>query len=133
MNELVSQGADEDLMLMKPEELRVAINTYMDKGVDFVKYGGTGHFSNPTFIGFSPEAQKVIVEEAHRRRLIAETHSTSIEGLRISLLAGVDLVQHPEVLDNRELPEDVVGLFRGERGRLLDAGRHMTAPRGKST
>ncbi len=115
MNELVSQGAGEELMLMTPKELRPAINAYMDKGVDFVKYGGTGHFSHPTFIGFSPEAQKALVEEVHRRGLIAETHSTSPEGLRLSLLAGVDLVQHPELLDGLEMPDELVTLFR-ERG-----------------
>ncbi len=115
MNELVSQGAGEELMLMTPDELRVAINAYMDKRVDFVKYGGTGHFSHPTFIGFSPEAQKALVEEVHRRGLIAETHSTSPEGLRLSLLAGVDLVQHPELLDGLEMPDELIELFR-ERG-----------------
>lgn len=35
----------------------------------------------------------------HARGKVAETHSTTPEGLRMSLLAGVDLVQHPEVLD----------------------------------
>lgn len=74
MNELVSQGAGEELMDMTPEELRKAIDAYLDKGVDFLKYGGTSHTSTPTFIGFSPEAQKVLVEETHRRGLVAETH-----------------------------------------------------------
>jgi len=32
MNELVAQGAGEDLMDMTPSELRVAINAYLDKG-----------------------------------------------------------------------------------------------------
>jgi imidazolonepropionase-like amidohydrolase len=108
MNELVSQGAGEELMDMTPEELRKAINLYLDKGVNFLKYGGTSHTSTPTFIGFSPAAQKVLVEETHRRGLVAETHSTTIEGLRMSLAAGVDLVQHPEILEPREIPDDLV-------------------------
>jgi imidazolonepropionase-like amidohydrolase len=112
MNELVAQGAGEELMDMTPSELRIAINAYLDKGVDFVKYGGTGHTSLPTLIGFSPEAQKVLVEETHRRGLVAETHSTSPEGLRLSLEAGVDLVQHPEILEPREMTDDLVALFR---------------------
>jgi len=45
--------------------LRVAINRYLDKGPDFLKYGATSHFSEPSFIGFSPDAQKAMVEEAH--------------------------------------------------------------------
>lgn len=112
MNELVAQGSGEDLMDMTPPELRVAIKAYLDKGVNFVKYGGTGHTSMPTLIGFSPEAQKVLVEETHRRGLVAETHSTTLEGLRLSLEAGVDLVQHPEIVEPREMTDEMVALFR---------------------
>lgn len=112
MNEMVSQGAGEELMDMTPEELRVAINAYLDKGVDFVKYGGTSHTSMPTLIGFSPEAQKALVEETHRRGLVAETHSTTLEGLRLSLEAGVDLVQHPEIVEPREITDELVEMFR---------------------
>ena len=117
MNDLVAQGAGEELMDMTPSELRSAINAYLDKGVDFIKFGGTGHSSMPTFIGFSQEAQTVMVEEAHKRGKIAETHSTNIEGLRLSIEAGVDLVQHPEILEPRAMPEEIVALFE-RRGVL---------------
>jgi imidazolonepropionase-like amidohydrolase len=112
MNDSITQGGGEDLMDMSPEELRVAINKYLDKGPDFLKFGGTGHFSQPTFIGFSPEAQKVMVEEIHKRGRVAETHSTTIEGLRLSILAGIDLIQHPEILTPREMPDDLIRLIR---------------------
>jgi imidazolonepropionase-like amidohydrolase len=108
MNDYVAQGAGEELKDMTPEELRTAINKYLDKGPDFLKYGGTSHFSQPTFIGFSPAAQKVLVEETHKRGRAAETHSTSIEGLRLSIEAGIDLIQHPELLTPREMPDDLV-------------------------
>ena len=108
MNDAIAQGAGEGLNDLTPEELRVAIGRYMDKGPDFIKYGGTSHFSEPTFIGFSPEAQKAMVEEAHRRGLAAETHSTTIEGLRLSIQAGIDLIQHPEVLTPRAMPDDLI-------------------------
>src|SRR5262245_9690189 len=112
MNDSIAQGAGEDLGDMTPAELRGAINKYLDKGPDFIKYGGTSHFSQPTLIGFSPEAQKTIVEEAHKRGRSAETHSTTIEGLRLSILAGIDLIQHPEVLTPKEMPDDLVRLIR---------------------
>ncbi len=112
MNDQVAQGAGEDLNDMTPEELRVAIGKYLDKGPDFLKYGGTSHFSQPTFIGFSPAAQKVIVEETHRRGRVAETHSTTIEGLRLSIEAGIDLIQHPEMLGPREMPDDLARLIK---------------------
>ncbi|WP_420632858.1 amidohydrolase family protein [Candidatus Palauibacter sp.] len=104
----IAQGAGEDLMDLYPEELRVRMREYLDKGVDFLKYGGTSHWSFPTLIGFSPEAQRVIVEETHARGLIAETHSTNPEGLRLSVEAGIDLIQHPEVLANREISDALV-------------------------
>ena len=103
-NDFITQGSGEEWMEMEPEELRVAVNEYLDLGPDFIKYGGTGHFSNPVMIGFSPEAQRVMVEETHKRGLIAETHSTSPEGLWMSVRAGLDLIQHPEVL-TKEMPD----------------------------
>lgn len=108
MNDYIAQGGGEELMDMTPDELRVAIDRYLDKGPDFLKYGGTSHWENPTYIGFSPEAQKVIVDEAHKRQKAAETHSTSVEGLRLSIAAGIDGIQHPELLDARDMPDDLV-------------------------
>lgn len=108
MNDAITQGAGEDLADMTPDELRTAINKYLDKGPDFLKFGGTSHFSQPTFIGFSPEAQKVLVDETHKRGRVAETHSTTIEGLRLSILAGIDLIQHPEILTPKAMPDDLV-------------------------
>jgi imidazolonepropionase-like amidohydrolase len=108
MNDFIAQGGGEELMAMTPPELRVAIGAYLDRGPDFLKFGGTSHFSEPTFIGFSAEAQQVIVEEAHKRIRAAETHSTSVEGLRLSIAAGIDGIQHPELLDGREMPDDLV-------------------------
>lgn len=99
MNDLITEGSGEDLVHLEPDSLRTVINAYLDKGVDFLKYGGTSHFGGPIQIGFSDRAQKVMVEAVHARGKIAETHSTTPEGLRMSILAGVDLVQHPEVLD----------------------------------
>jgi len=115
MNDYIAQEAGEELMAMTPEELRRALNKYIDKGPDFIKYGATSHFAEPTFIGFSEEAQKTIVEESRRRGRFVEIHATSVEGLRVALAAGVDGIQHPELLDGRELPDDLVASIR-ERG-----------------
>ncbi|HEY7290311.1 MAG TPA: amidohydrolase family protein [Vicinamibacterales bacterium] len=115
MNDEIAQGAGEELMGMTPPELARAIDAYFDKGPDFLKYGGTSHFSEPTFIGFSPEAQKTLVERAHARGRFAETHATSPEGLRIAIDAGIDGIQHPELLDGHDLPDDLVRRIH-ERG-----------------
>lgn len=111
MNDAITQGGGENLMDMTPSELRAAINAYLDRGPDFLKYGGTSHFSQPTFIGFSPEAQKIIVDEAHKRGRAAETHATTIEGLRLALLAGIDNIQHPELLTPKAMPEDLIHMI----------------------
>lgn len=108
MNDQVAQGAGEDLVDMTPDELRVAINAYLDKGPDFIKYGGTAHFARPSFVGFSPEAQRVMVDEAHKRGKKAETHATTPDGLRLAVEAGIDGIQHPEMLGPRELPDALV-------------------------
>lgn len=110
-NDFITQGSGEELMDMLPDELSVAINTYLDKGPDFIKYGGTSHFDNPVMIGFSPRAQKVIVDEAHKRGKVAETHSTNLEGLRMSIEAGIDLIQHPEH-STRILPDELIQMIK---------------------
>ena len=114
MNDAITRGGGEELVNMEPDSLRAAINRYLDNGVDFLKFGGTSHFGFPVFIGFSERAQQVIVDAVHARGLVAETHSTTPEGLRVSLLAGVDLVQHPEVLDV-PISDEMVKMFV-ERG-----------------
>jgi imidazolonepropionase-like amidohydrolase/cyclophilin family peptidyl-prolyl cis-trans isomerase len=112
MNDAIAQGAGENLADLSAAELRVAIGKYLDKGPDFLKFGATSHFSEPSFIGFSPEAQKALVEETHKRGLSAEVHSTTLEGLRLSLMAGIDLIQHPELMTPRELPDDLVSIIQ---------------------
>ena len=113
-NDFITQGSGEELMEMEPEDLRVAINDYLDLGPDFIKFGGTGHFSNPIMIGFSSRAQRVMVEETQKRGLVAETHSTSPEGLRLSVEAGIDLIQHPGVLSS-DMSDELVEMIV-ERG-----------------
>jgi imidazolonepropionase-like amidohydrolase len=123
-NDLLAQGMGEDLADMTPEELRVAMNGYLDKGVDAIKYGGTSHFMRPSLIGFSPRQQAVIVAEAHKRGKPVQTHATSSEGLRLAVEAGIDLIQHPEMM-SRDLPDDLVrlivskGVYCGMRANLV--------------
>ena len=109
-NDLLAQDMGEEIMDTTPEELRTAMNRYLDKGVDFIKYGGTSHFLRPSLIGFSPRQQAVIVEEAHKRGKPVETHATSSEGLRLAVEAGIDLIQHPELM-SRDLPDDLIALI----------------------
>ncbi len=108
MMDFIAQGAGEELLDLSPDELRVAMRAYLDKGPNFVKYGGTGHTNN--LIAFSPRQQEALVSEVHKRGLFAETHSTNPEPLRISVLAGIDLIQHPEV-HSVPIPDSLVQLI----------------------
>jgi imidazolonepropionase-like amidohydrolase len=108
MMDFIAQGAGEELLDMSPDELRVAMRAYLAKGPNFVKYGGTAHTNN--LITFSPRQQDALVDEVHKRGLFAETHSTNPEPLRISVLAGIDLIQHPEV-HNVPIPDELVKLI----------------------
>ena len=140
INDSVALGSGEPWIHMTPAELRVAVNEYLDLGPDFIKYGGTSHQSYPSAIGFSPEAQRVLVEEVHKRGLVAEIHSTTLEGLRLSILAGVDLVQHPEAVGHRTITDELVDLMV-ERGVVCsvisnaysgEAWQHRVSERGKA-
>jgi imidazolonepropionase-like amidohydrolase len=128
LNDEITEGTGEELIIMGPDSLRAAMNRYLDKGVDFVKYGGTVHTSFPTTLVFSPRQARVIIEETHRRGKIAETHATSPEGLLIALEAGVDLVQHPEVLDTPYTDE----LLRALIGRKVICSMNVNSVTGKS-
>ena len=108
LNDEITLGSGEEWARLTPDELRIAVNAYLDYSPDFIKYGGTHDFGYPSPIMFSPRAQRVIVEETHKRGLVVETHSTSLEGLRLSVL---DLIQHPEILGNRVITDELVELI----------------------
>lgn len=114
INDLFTWGTDEELAHMTLAELRVAINAYLDRDPDFIKYGGTTE-GFPALMVFSQDAQRVIVQETHRRGLVVETHATTPEALRNAVLAGIDVIQHPEALGLREIPDELVQLIV-ERG-----------------
>jgi imidazolonepropionase-like amidohydrolase len=112
VNDLIAQGAGEELMDVTPAEMLGAIKKNLEMGPTFSKYDSTSHWNTPVFIGFSLDAQKALIEEVHKRNLMTDTHSTSIEGLKLSILAGVDVIQHPEVLDPREMPDELVQMIK---------------------
>lgn len=109
-NDRIVQDVGEELMDMGPDDVREAISAYLDKGPDFIKYGGSAHFRSPVLIGFSPRVQRVIVEETHKRGKIAETHATSSESLRLAVEAGIDFIQHPEIL-SQDYPDDLIEMI----------------------
>lgn len=101
------------LMWMTPEQVAAEVRSYIARGIDFVKYGATEHGAQSAgaFITFSERVQRAIVEEAHRAGITAQSHSTSVEGLHMSLAAGCDLVTHCNMTGPTPIPDDTLELF----------------------
>jgi imidazolonepropionase-like amidohydrolase len=87
------------------EDAREAVREQIHFGADWIKiypvagysFSSTGEvFFDPTFT--LPELQ-AIVDEAHRHRHRVAAHAYGGEGLRNSIIAGVDTIEHGQGLD----------------------------------
>jgi imidazolonepropionase-like amidohydrolase len=110
INKIWEENTGPELMWMTPDQLRVEIRKYIARGIDFLKYGASGH-RDEDFIMFSPAAQQVIVEECHRAGIIVQTHTTNNEALRLVLEAGVDMMQHGAKTGLVEMPDATIQLM----------------------
>jgi imidazolonepropionase-like amidohydrolase len=110
INAIWVENVGRHLMWLTPEQVGREIRTYAGKGVDFLKYASNDHFPG-AFLTFSPEAQAAIVDEAHRAGITAQAHSMSVEGLRISVEAGCDLVTHCNVTGPVPIPSSTIELM----------------------
>src|SRR5919108_3213913 len=110
INRIWEENTGPDLMWFTPEQVRREIKRYISRGIDFLKYGASGH-REEDFLQFSPEAQKVIVDECHKAGIIAQTHTTSVESLRQALDAGVDMLQHGSVTGPTPMPDAAIKLM----------------------
>ena len=92
-NQTWEQGTGRALLWLPPDSVRAVIREYASTGVDFLKYGASGHVEM-NFVSFSPAVQRVIVEEGHRADLTVQTHTTSVESFDMAVEAGVDIITH---------------------------------------
>lgn len=92
-NETWEQGTGRALLWMPPDSVRRVIREYAGKGVDFLKYGASGHVEM-NFVSFSPAVQRAIVEEGRRAGMTVQTHTTSVESFSMAVEAGVDIITH---------------------------------------
>ena len=91
-----------------PDNAREVVREQIRYGADWIKVFPTGAYSfgfdgelfvDPTFT--LPELQ-AIVDEAHRHRRKVAAHAYGGEGLKDSILAGVDCIEHGQGLDDAE-------------------------------
>jgi imidazolonepropionase-like amidohydrolase len=124
VNDQFTLGTGETLGWLSPDSLRAVMNRYIDLGVDFVKIGVTAHSHNVPTLVFSQRQLDAIVETIHQRGLVAETHATTPEGLHMSLVAGMDLIQHPEVMGVPITDELVAMLGEGDAICSIHGNNH---------
>lgn len=75
---------------------------------------------------FSPAVLGAMADEVHKRGLVFESHTATVESLRLAIEAGVDLLQHPESLGTfsddadrqavgeREIPDDLIAVIKAK-------------------
>ncbi|MBI4165457.1 MAG: amidohydrolase family protein [Acidobacteria bacterium] len=114
INKIWEENVGPDLLDKTPEEVRTEIRKYIGRGVDFIKFAESSHnlqAAKNNWLMFSPDAAKAIVEEGHKAGITVQTHTSNIESLRLAVLAGIDMAQHPAILGEREMPDSLVRLL----------------------
>jgi imidazolonepropionase-like amidohydrolase len=113
INKIWEENVGPDLLDDTPEEVRAEIHKYVARGIDFMKFAESSHPNSPpqSFLMFSPEVAKAIVDEGHKAGIIVQTHTTSEESLRLGLAAGIDMGQHCEILGAHEMPDDLIKIM----------------------
>lgn len=110
IDDLWERNTGPELMWLTPDSLRAEIRRYTAGPEDFLKYAVSGH-TQMEMLMFSPEQQRVIVEEGHRAGKVVQTHTTSVESLRQAIEAGVDLLQHCSITGLEPVPESTLQLL----------------------
>ncbi len=102
-----TQGTGAALTQMYQDEVIAALNKYIDLGPDFIKIGVTTHAAtSPITLSFSPRVLKAMVDAAHARGLKVQAHSGTVEGHKISVEAGIDIITHAESIYAQKLRAD---------------------------
>jgi imidazolonepropionase-like amidohydrolase len=117
VNAIWVENVGRHLMWLTPEEVAREVRAYISKGIDFIKYASNEHgmHSAGAFLEFSPRVQELIVEEAHRAGVTAQAHCTSVEGLRLAVEAGCDLITHANITGPTPIPETTLDMFDRRR------------------
>ena len=112
INWIWEENTGPDLLWMTPEQVRAEIRTYIARGIDFLKYAVSGHGSGQgNFLMFSPETQRMIVEECHRAGIIVQTHTSSVDSLRQAIEARVDMLQHAALTHGTPIPDSTIQMM----------------------
>ncbi|KAI1088912.1 composite domain of metallo-dependent hydrolase [Rostrohypoxylon terebratum] len=85
------------------DAMRRVVREFVELGVDNIKLSMTGDYSHPTMGAeetyFTLAETKAAVEEAHNRGKRVCTHARSAASVKMSCLAGVDVIYHASYTD----------------------------------
>lgn len=99
IDHLWEAGVGPELLAMTGDEVAEAMRAYLAKGVDFVKLAVSGHGIQPVEpIMFSRAAMRAIRDEVRRAGIPFQTHTFTVESLRLAVELEPDLLQHPNVM-----------------------------------
>lgn len=90
------------------EECRKLVRIQARSGADFIKVmasGGMSKGEQPHWPNYSVAELSIIVETAHELDLRVAAHALSADGIRRSLAAGVDSIEHGSYLDEETAAE----------------------------
>jgi imidazolonepropionase-like amidohydrolase len=121
-------GMGENLIEIATDSLALLINTYIDRGVDFVKLGVTTHFERPAYLLFSSRSIEAMVAAAHARGKKVDAHAGTVEALRMAALAGVDVLQHPEIVGGNLIPPVLAESLRARHAVCAMMPNRITGP-----
>ena len=101
-----------------PDEMRKAVREQLRAGTNFIKLMATGGVLTPGVEAGAPqltyEELKAGVEEAHKGGRKAASHAQGSEGIRNSLKAGMDTIEHGIGID-----DEVINLFLEKKAALV--------------
>jgi len=112
------------------EGARRATREMVQAGADFIKMMATGGYmtpgSNPRMCQYSLKEMAAIVEEANRLGRHVAAHVLAAEGMRRTLEAGVDTLEHGMWFN----PDGSDGYDPRLAERIAELGRYVTVARG---
>src|SRR5690348_10675333 len=113
INSIWVENVGRHLMWLTAPEVAEHIRAYIARGIDFIKYASNEHSGDScgAMLAFSPRVQRAIVGEAHRAGLTAQAHTMSVEGLRIAVEAGCNLIQHANITGPVPVPDETLQLM----------------------
>jgi imidazolonepropionase-like amidohydrolase len=114
INAIWVENVGRHLMWLTPDQVARELRAYIGRGIDFIKYASNDHAPG-AYLAFSPKVQTAMVEEAHRAGLTAQAHTMTVEGLRIAIEAGCDLIQHANITGPTPIPEETLELLTAKQ------------------